>query len=102
MKYILNLGNIGGLGSNHHLKFYVGNLSLILSEIKYGPSIGQCTFGLVGILGSNGYLNPCHGLLSLIFGETNLLLGNAIGFIGDLGSNGHLNPFWWFSSLGFL
>jgi hypothetical protein len=38
----------------------------------------------------------------LIFGETNLLLGNAIGFIGDLGSNGHLNPFWWFFSLGFL
>ncbi len=93
VKYILNLGNIGGLGSNHHLKLYVGNLSFILSEIKYRPLIGQCTFGLVGILGSNGYLNPCYGLLPLIFGETNLLLGNASGLVGDLGSNGHLNPF---------
>jgi len=64
VKYILNLGNIGGLGSNHHLKLYIGNLFLILSEIKYKPLIGQCTFGLVGILGSNGYLNPCCALLS--------------------------------------
>ncbi len=93
VKYILNLGNIGGLGSNHHLKLYIGNLFLILSEIKYKPLIGQCTFGLVGILGSNGYLNPCCALLPLIFGQTNLLLGNVSGLFGDLVSNGHLNPF---------
>ncbi len=48
VKCILNLGNIGGLDSNRHLKFYVGNLSLILSGIKYRILIGQCTFGLVG------------------------------------------------------
>jgi hypothetical protein len=41
----------------------------------------------------NGYLNPCYGFLPLIFGETNLLLGNASGFVGDFGLNGHLNPF---------